>query len=84
MQKVRQNYQNDLQMLGVINGEELTNDKEARSSVVVARKDLNGLYKRKIYCCITPVPDKVSFHCRPSNSRRGLGDLVVKREARGK
>jgi len=35
----------DLKMLGVINGEELANDRKAWRGVVVAAKSLNGLYK---------------------------------------
>jgi len=34
----------DLQILGLINGEELANDREAWRDVMVAVKGLNGLY----------------------------------------
>jgi len=34
----------DLQMLGIINGEELANDREAWRNMVVAAKGLDGLY----------------------------------------
>lgn len=57
--KDKDRVKNETQMFEVINTEELANDRQARRGVVLAAKDLNGLYlvtkerkEKKAYCTI--------------------------------